>query len=91
MEIAALVLLMSVQAAAWPVDSKAEPAKTAGKEAAKEENPAKQPLNSDGKMPLTGLAPSHTVANLCVYQCPVSTLNAECQAHVDQGLGYFYS
>ena len=91
MDIAALVLLLSVQAAAWPVDSRAEPAKTAGKEAAKEENPAKQPLNSDGKMPLTGLAPSHTVANLCVYQCPVSTLNAECQAHVDQGLGYFYS
>lgn len=43
------------------------------------------------KMPLTGLAPSRLVADLCVYHYPVSTRSAECQAFCDQGAGYFYS
>lgn len=43
------------------------------------------------KMPLTGLAPSKVVADLCVYRYPVSTRSAECQAFCDQGAGYYYS
>ena len=42
-------------------------------------------------MPLTGLAPSKLVADLCVYHYPVSTRSEECQAFCDQGCGYFYS
>ena len=91
MEYSALALWLSVQTAAWPVDGKAEAPKVAAKEAPKEENPARQPLSGEGKMPLSGLKPSHAVANLCVYRYPVSTNNAECQTLIDQGLGYYYS
>jgi len=42
-------------------------------------------------MPLTGLAASHRVKNLCLYTYPVSTRVPECQLHIDQGLGFFYS
>ncbi len=91
MEYSALALCLSVQTLAWPVDAKPEAGKAVAKEITKEENPAKQALDRDGKMPLTGLKPSHPVTNLCVYRYPVSTLNPECQTHIDQGLGYFYS
>src|SRR5258707_15837325 len=43
------------------------------------------------KLPLTGLAPSKLVANLCLLKYRVSTVSPECQAFFDQGLGYFYS
>jgi tetratricopeptide (TPR) repeat protein len=43
------------------------------------------------KMPLTGLAPSKAVPNLCVLKYPISTTSEECQAFFNQGLGYFYS
>ncbi len=43
------------------------------------------------KMPLTGLAPSKLVPDLCVYHYPVSTRSPECQAFCDQGFGYYYS
>ena len=68
MEYSALALWLSVQTAAWPVDGKAEAPKAAAKEAPKEENPARQPLSGEGKMPLSGLKPSHAVADLCVYR-----------------------
>jgi Tfp pilus assembly protein PilF len=42
-------------------------------------------------MPLTGLMPSKIDPNLCIYRYPISTTSPECQAHFDQGLGYFYS
>jgi hypothetical protein len=42
-------------------------------------------------MPLTGLAPSKLVPDLCVYHYPVSTRSPECQAFCDQGFGYYYS
>lgn len=42
-------------------------------------------------LPLTGLAPAKIAENLCVYQYPVSTRSKECQAYVNQALGYFYS
>jgi tetratricopeptide (TPR) repeat protein len=43
------------------------------------------------KMPLTGLAPSKRVPNLCLVCYRISTTSPECQAFFDQGLGYFYS
>lgn len=43
------------------------------------------------KMPLTGLAPSKIVPELCIYHYPVSTRSPECQTFCDQGLGYYYS
>jgi tetratricopeptide (TPR) repeat protein len=43
------------------------------------------------KMPLTGLARSKIIPNLCVYRYRVTTPSAECQAFIDQGLGYYYS
>jgi len=43
------------------------------------------------KMPLTGLAQSKINPNLCLLRYRISTQSPECQAHFDQGLGYFYS
>ena len=42
-------------------------------------------------MPLCGLAPSKLVPDLCLLKYPVSTTSPECQAFLDQGLGYYYS
>ncbi|HEY2783364.1 MAG TPA: hypothetical protein VGJ05_00175 [Fimbriiglobus sp.] len=55
--------------------------------------PARTPTQSAGKdvLPLTGLAPAKLAENLCVYKYPVSTRSKECQAFVDQALGYYYS
>jgi Tfp pilus assembly protein PilF len=43
------------------------------------------------KMPMTGLAPAKLVPGICVLHYRVTTSSRECQACVDQGLGYFYS
>ena len=43
------------------------------------------------KLPLSGLAPSKLVPDLCLYRYRVSTNSPECQAFVDQGFGYYYS
>ena len=51
---------------------------------------AKEPA-ADGTMPFTKLAPSKVIPNLCVVTYRISTRAPECQAHFDQGLGYFYS
>lgn len=45
----------------------------------------------DDKMPMTGLAPSKLVPDLCVLRYRVSTQSPECQAFFDQALGYYYS
>jgi tetratricopeptide (TPR) repeat protein len=42
-------------------------------------------------MPFTGLSPARISPTLCLLKYRVSTPSAECQAHFDQGLGYFYS
>ncbi len=39
----------------------------------------------------TGLTPSKVMPDLCLYSYRVSTTSPACQAHVDQGLGYYYS
>ncbi len=43
------------------------------------------------KLPITKLAPAKVLPNLCLYKYRVSTPSAECQALVDQGLGFYYS
>src|SRR3954447_949751 len=50
-----------------------------------------RPRGGSDKMPITRLAPSKIDPNLCVYRYRISTASEECQAHFDQGLGYFYS
>src|SRR5437764_6941147 len=42
-------------------------------------------------LPITKLAPGKVIAHLCQLQYRVSTTSPECQAFVDQGLGYYYS
>lgn len=44
-----------------------------------------------GKLPLTGLAPSKLIPDLCLVKYRVTTGSPECQAFFDQGLGYYYS
>jgi tetratricopeptide (TPR) repeat protein len=43
------------------------------------------------KLPLTKLPPAKIRPNQCLLTYRVSTRSPECQAHFDQGLGYFYS
>jgi Tfp pilus assembly protein PilF len=50
-----------------------------------------RPRGGTDKMPITKLAPSKINPSLCLYRYPISTASPECQAHFDQGLGYFYS
>ena len=45
----------------------------------------------DKRLPLTKLAPSKITSNLCLYKYRVTTASPECQAFVDQSLGYYYS
>ncbi len=53
------------------------------------ESPAKPKLPD--KMPMTGLAPSKLVPELCLLRYRISTTSPECQEFFDQALGYFYS
>jgi tetratricopeptide (TPR) repeat protein len=52
--------------------------------------PRLRPANSD-TLPITKLAPAKIIPNLCLLKYRISTRSPECQAHFDQGLGYFYS
>lgn len=54
------------------------------------QEPADKPA-ADAKLPLSGLAPSKVLPNLCELKYRVSTNSPECQAFFDQGLGFFYS
>jgi Tfp pilus assembly protein PilF len=54
------------------------------------ESPAAKP-KLPAKLPMTDLAPSKLVADLCLVRYRVSTSSPECQAFFDQALGYFYS
>jgi tetratricopeptide (TPR) repeat protein len=42
-------------------------------------------------LPMTGLPPAKIIPDLCVLRYRVTTKSPECQALVDQALGYFYS
>lgn len=43
------------------------------------------------KLPLTGLAPAKIFPDLCHYRYRISTSSPQCQAFVDQALGFYYS
>jgi tetratricopeptide (TPR) repeat protein len=45
----------------------------------------------DKRLPLTKLAPAKVIKDLCHYKYRVTTASPECQAFVDQSLGYYYS
>jgi tetratricopeptide (TPR) repeat protein len=53
--------------------------------------PARSSKAAGDKLPMTGLAPAKVLPNLCAYHYRVSTASPECQALVDQALGFFYS
>ncbi len=53
--------------------------------------PPDKPAPPPAKLPLSGLAPGKLVPDLCLLRYHVSTHSPECQAHLDQGLGYYYS
>ncbi len=60
-------------------------AKTEAPKAGAEAKPAAD------KRPLSGLAPSKIIPNLCLLKYRITTQSPECQAFFDQGLGYLYS
>src|SRR5947209_17160170 len=43
------------------------------------------------RMSYTGLAPAKVIPDLCLYRYRVTTTSPQCQQHVDQALGYYYS
>src|SRR3954468_11309255 len=49
------------------------------------------PAAADEQLPLSKLSPGKVRPNQCVLTYRVATRSPECQAHFDQGLGYFYS
>jgi tetratricopeptide (TPR) repeat protein len=46
---------------------------------------------ANGTMAFTGLTAAKVFPNLCLLHYPVSTTSPQCQAMIDQGLGFFYS
>jgi Tfp pilus assembly protein PilF len=52
---------------------------------------AETPKKLPDKLPMTGLAPSKLVPDLCLVRYRISTTSPDCQAYFDQALGYFYS
>lgn len=55
------------------------------------QQPSPPPAKLASNLPITKLAPGKIVPNLCLLHYRVSTNSPQCQAFVDQGLGYFYS
>src|SRR5947208_15639755 len=52
---------------------------------------ALSPAAADEQLPLSKLSPAKVRPDQCVLTYRVATRSPECQAHFDQGLGYFYS
>src|SRR5581483_4609920 len=50
-----------------------------------------KPAKVEGQLPVTKLAPSKIIPNLCVLKYRITTTSPQCQEFFDQGLGYFYS
>jgi tetratricopeptide (TPR) repeat protein len=46
---------------------------------------------ADAKLAMCNLPPAKILPNLCLYKYRVSTASPECQAFVDQALGFYYS
>ncbi len=73
--------------------AQAEPKKATVKEPANADagKDPKSTAKDDGKLAHTKLLPAKLVPNLCAVKYAVSTSSPQCQAFVDQGLGYYYS
>jgi Tfp pilus assembly protein PilF len=56
-----------------------------------EQAPGPRPKAEAIRMPLTGLAPAKPMFDACNYRYGVGTASAECQAYVNQGMGFYYS
>src|SRR5882724_5859725 len=69
----------------------AEPSPPAKTPADKKGAEVKSPEKDGDKLPLTKLKPAKVLPNLCLLKYRVTTSSPECQALVDQGLGFFYS
>ncbi len=53
--------------------------------------PAAAIVALDQRMPITKLTPAKIMPDLCKYKYRVTTSSPECQAFVDQSLGFYYS
>ena len=53
--------------------------------------PAAAIVALDQRLPLTKLTAAKIIPDLCHYKYRVTTASSECQAFVDQSLGYYYS
>jgi hypothetical protein len=53
--------------------------------------PAAAIVALDRRMPITLLTPAKIIPNLCAYKYRVTTAVPECQAFLDQSLGFYYS
>jgi len=71
----AAILAVALCTAPTPAQEKATPAPPAKPET----------------LPLSKLAPAKVRPNQCLLTYRISTRSSECQAHFDQGLGYFYN
>src|SRR5437764_8924958 len=69
------ILFIALCAAPMPAQEKANPIPPAKPET----------------LPLTKLPPAKVRPNQCLLTYRISTRSPECQAHFDQGLGYFYN
>jgi len=52
---------------------------------------ASVPFIASNSMQYTKLAPAKLFPNLCLYRYRASTRSEQCQAYIDQGLGFYYS
>lgn len=82
-----LICLILLPAAGQPPQGKPRFKKKGGPAV---EKPADTKTAAD-KLPLSGLAASKIIPNLCVLKYRVTTQSPDCQAFFDQGLGFLYS
>jgi tetratricopeptide (TPR) repeat protein len=53
--------------------------------------PPRKPTPAPTRLPMTNLTPAKLFSEQCLLRYRVSTTSEQCQAYVDQALGYFYS
>ncbi|MCE9532715.1 MAG: hypothetical protein K8T89_16585 [Planctomycetes bacterium] len=94
-----LALFLSILLLAVPSDAVAQKGPPPKKAPATEATPLQASIHApamvltalDPRLPLSKLMPSKIIPNLCHFKYRVTTASPECQAFVDQSLGYYYS
>jgi Tfp pilus assembly protein PilF len=91
-----VILILTASALIAAQQSSSKSPTPAGSSASAPTPPMTSPAVAAGsginrKMPLTGLTPAKLIPNLCSVHYRISTLEPDCQAFFDQGLGYLYS